>query len=312
MPPLTEESLPPQDELLPLVTRGRESRERKREKSREKPRNRQQKRVKPAKQSRLTSTLIGIGKALEERTRWKKWRRERTPTGRTTSGTVDEEVLSEVFSKLGIETKIDQIEAEFNAEAKAARMAARKIKPAAEEPPPREVDLPTQFDRTYGNPATHVHHHRFWTIAVSVLGIILVIQSVFLFRNHIARSFPGTRPALVSLCETFGCTMPLPRDASQLKVTYGFNKRDDHHYVLYATVTNNAGFAQDWPSLELILLNFIEQPLSRRIFTPAEWVQPETLAKGDGIAPGSSVPTHLELEVTGVVPSKADLTHVYP
>jgi hypothetical protein len=307
MPPSIEAALSPQDEFLPLVTRHRENLERKREKSRGKPRNKQQKRTKPAKQSRLATTFINIGKALEERTKWGKRRRERA--AQATNEPVDNEVLSEVFSKLGIETKIDQIEAEFNAEAKAARAAIRLPPPAAKNIPP-EISQHSHFDEAYGNP--HARHHRFWSIVVCVLGATLVIQSVFLFRNHIARSFPAVRPALVSLCENFGCTMPLPRDASQLKVTYGFNKRDDHHYVLYATVTNNAGFAQDWPSLELTLLNFIEQPLSRRIFTPAEWVLPETLAKGDGIAPGSSVPTHLELEVTGVVPSKADLTHIYP
>jgi hypothetical protein len=219
--------------------------------------------------------------------------------------------LSEVFSKLGIETKIDQIEAEFNAEAKVARTEALKKKLAAE-PPAKEQDLPSQFDAAYGKPAVHTHRYRYWTVAACVLGIILVFQSVFLFRNHIARSFPGMRPSLVSFCETFGCTMPLPRDASKLKITYGFNQRDEHHYVLYATVTNNADFAQDWPSLELTLLNFIEQPLSRRIFAPADWVLPEKFAQGNGIAPRSSVSAHLELEVTGVAPSKFDLTHFYP
>jgi hypothetical protein len=307
MPPFTEASIPPQDEFLPQITRSRENQERKREKPREKLRTRQQKRGKPAKQSRLATTFVNIGKALEERTKWGKRRRERA--AQAPSGPVDNEVLSEVFSKLGIETKIDKIEAEFNAEAKAARAAVRSPPPAAKLP---EKPQHSHFDEAYGNPVVHAHHHRFWTIAVSVLGIILVTQSIFLFRNHIARSLPGTRPALVSLCETFGCNMPLPRDASQLKVTYGFNKRDERRYVLYATVKNNANFEQDWPSLELTLRNFIEQPLSSRIFTPAEWVQPEVLAQGKGIAPGGSVPTHLELEVTGVVPSRADLTHIYP
>jgi hypothetical protein len=258
----------------------------------------------------LATTFFNIGKALEERTGWGKRRRERTAY--MTNGTVDSQVLSEVFSKLGIETKIDQIEAEFNAEARAARAAVIKKK-IASNLPPKEQDLPSQFDEAYGKPAARVQHHRFWSIAVCVLGVILLIQSVFLLRNPIARAFPGTRPALVSLCETFGCTMPLPREISKIRRDgYSFNRRDERHYVLYVQVVNAANFEQDWPSLELTLLNFIEQPLSRRVFTPAEWVPPAVLAGGGGIAPGGSASAHLELEVTGVVPSRADLKLLYP
>jgi hypothetical protein len=301
-------SFPLQGDYMPSITRNRESQERKREKSREKPRSKQQKRSKSGTTSVLASTIMSIGRALEERTRWGKRRKKRAQ--QTTNGTVDSEVLSGVFSKLGIETKIDQIEAEINAEVKAARVAASKKKLMAQ-PPPREQDLPSQFDEAYGNPAVHVQQHKFWTVAVCMLGAILAFQSVFLFRNHIARALPVARPALVSFCDTFGCTMPLPRDGSQVKITHSFNKRSERQYVLYANVTNNARYMQDWPSIELTLLNFIEQPLSRRIFTPSEWVPAATLAEG-GIAPGKSVSTHLELEVTGVVPSRVDLQLRYP
>jgi len=81
--------------------------------------------------------------------------------------------------------------------------------------------------------------------------------------------------------------------------------------VFYATVTNEADFTQDWPNLELTLYNFIEQPLSRRIFTPAEWVPSEKFNQ-NGMDPKSYVSTHLELEVTDIVPSKSDLAHFYP
>jgi len=313
-PSPTESSLPPQEEPLPQITRGRGSQERKREKSREKPQSKQRKRGKSAEPSRLASTLLSIGKALEERTRWGK--RKRTPVAQAVNETVDNEVLSEVFSRLGIETKIDQIEAEFNAEAKAARTAVRsKIEdkttskvPKSNVPEKSPPSPPTHFDVAYG--AAHAHH-KYWTAAVCVLGAFLAIQSVFLFRDNIARTIPGTRPALVSLCNVFGCAMPLPRDASRIKVTYGFNQRNEGHYVFYATVTNEADFTQDWPNLELTLHNFIEQPLSRRTFTPSEWVPSEKFDR-KGMAPKSYVSTHLELQVTDIVPSKSDLTHFYP
>ncbi|MCL2876200.1 MAG: zinc-ribbon domain-containing protein [Betaproteobacteria bacterium] len=313
LPPFTEASLPPQDMALPQVTRNRSSQERKRDKPRES--SRQRKRVKPAdKPNRLAFTFLSIGKALKESTGWS--RRKRGAVARGPNKEIDKEVLNEVFSKFGIETKIDQIEAEFNAEAKVARAAARdKIETTAtnvtisntpEKPPP------SHFDIAYGNLATHIKYHKYWTAAVCALGVLFVTQSVFLFRDRIARTFPNTRPAFVSICNIFGCAMPLPRDASRIKVTYGFNQRNEHRYVFYATVTNEANFEQDWPNLELTLHNPIEQPLSRRIFTPTDWVPPERLAQNTGIAPKSYVSTHLELEVTDIVPSKSDLKHFFP
>jgi hypothetical protein len=316
MPPLTEASFLPPGGALPQVTRSRESQERKREKPRGKSHKKPQKREKPAKRSRLASTfatLAKLGKALEERTRWGR-RHERPPATQAKNETVDNEVLSEIFSKFGLETKIDKIEAEFDAEAKVARAAARSkisapVTSTATKSSAPEKQLPSHFD-VYGKPADR--HHKLWMSAICVLGIILVVQSAFLARNRIARAFPSTRPALVSLCETLGCAMPLPRDASQIKVTYGLNQRSENRYVFYATVTNNADFAQDWPNLGLTLHNFIEQPLSSRIFTPTEWAPPENLAQNTGIAPKSSVTTQLELEIAGAAPSRFKLEHSYP
>ncbi|MDR2208615.1 MAG: DUF3426 domain-containing protein [Azoarcus sp.] len=312
MPPSTEESLSPQEEFLPSVTRNRESRERKQDKSQRKPRNKQQKQAKPATQSRLASTLLCIGKALEERTRWSKRGRKRGLFSRAKNETVDHEVLSEVFSKLGIETKIDQIEAEFNAEAKAARTATRKKEPVAAIPP-KEQDLPSQFDEAYGKIAKYGRHHKLWSAAVCILGVIFALQVAFLSRHAIAHSFPGTRPMLVSLCKTLGCAMPLPSDASKIILHGGgFLWRSDNRYTLYVKMENSASFEQSWPNLELTLKNNIKQPLSRRILTPADWVPPEKLSQDAGMAPRSIIEINMELEVTGFVPSNYDLGYFYP
>ncbi|MCL2161910.1 MAG: zinc-ribbon domain-containing protein [Betaproteobacteria bacterium] len=315
-PPLTEASLPPQDvplEPLPQITRSRENQERKRNKPQEKSPDKPRKRVKPAKPSRLASTLHTIGKALEEqRTKWGK-RRKRVEVAPIE--TVDNEVLSEIFSKFGIETKIDKIEAEFDAEAKAARTAVRGKSDATKSSDPPEKSPPSHFD-VYGNLDVNARHHKLWTTAVSVLGIILVIQAVFLLRHSIARWVPATRPALVALCNTFDCAMPLPRDASLIKVEdYSFfrrSNRPDHHIFFYAKVLNDAGFTQDWPDLKLTFKDSIHQPLSSRILTPAEWVPPEILAQNVGMAPRSKVNITMELEVMGTPPRHFDLEFLYP
>lgn len=265
--------------------------------------------------SRLASTFAGLGKTLEEhRTRW----RERH-TQASSPDVVDNEVLDEVFSKLGIETKIDQIEAEFNAEAKAIRAAAHEKNGAASANASKksnapESSPPSHFD-VYSRSGALAQHHRFWTVSVVALGIALVVQSVFVFRNGIARTLPGTRPALVSLCETFGCAMPLPRDGSKIDVVdYGFLQRGGlaGRYAFYATVKNNADFAQDWPNIELVLKNTIEQDLSRRILVPTEWAPPEKLAGNASMAPRTSIAVNLEIEITEIVPNKYDVTLFYP
>jgi len=313
--PSPEAQLPPQDKPLPQVTRSRENQERKREKSREKSqeKSRKRKRIEPGKASRFASTIMSIGKALEERTGWSKRRKKHDEAAQKAQDVVDDDVLSDIFSKYGIETKIDKIEAEFDAEAKAARAQARS-KITAQKPSPPAEDLPSVFDVAYGAPDTHIHHHKLWTTAVCVLGIVLVIQAVFLFRNHIARSFPGTRPALVSLCNTLGCAMPLPRDATRMKIEdFGFAPSNQaNHYVLYVHLKNNAHFAQDWPNLELTLSNNIFQPLSRRILVPAEWVPPEKFAQNTGMLSQSEVTINIELEVTRIVPSNFAVRHLYP
>jgi hypothetical protein len=82
--------------------------------------------------------------------------------------------------------------------------------------------------------------------------------------------------------------------------------------VFYARVTNSAAFGQDWPNLELILKNDINQPLSRRILVPTEWVPPGKLAENTSMAPQSSVDVNIELEITGLVPGKYEVGHFYP
>lgn len=264
--------------------------------------------------SRLASTFAELGKALgEQRNRWRERATQIPPD------VVDSGVLSEVFSKLGIETKIDKIEAEFNAEAKAIRAAALEKNAAASADSLKKSNVPespqpSHFD-VYSRSGAPVRQHKFWAVSVVALGVALVIQSVFVFRNSIARAFPGARPALVSLCETFGCAMPLPRDASKIDVVdYGFLQRGGlvGRYAFYATVKNNADFAQDWPNIELVLKNTIGQDLSRRVFVPAEWTPPGKLAGNASMAPRSSVAVNLEIEVTEIVPNKYDVTSFYP
>ncbi|MDR0715833.1 MAG: DUF3426 domain-containing protein [Azoarcus sp.] len=148
-----------------------------------------------------------------------------------------------------------------------------------------------------------------------MLSVALIVQTTFLFRQGISRAFPDTRPFFVSACGSFGCEMPLPRDASLIRIP-----DDDFvpaqsgrpgQYSFYAKVRNEARFAQDWPHLELTLLDRAKREIARRVFTPAEWVPPEQYTSV-GFAPRGEVTTHIDLEVSGTAPAHFKVAHFYP
>ncbi|MDR0564386.1 MAG: DUF3426 domain-containing protein, partial [Azoarcus sp.] len=277
---------------------------RKKETAEEKPRQKQKKQLPqpPSKLEKLTSFLSSFSKSTKQ-----------IPLNEAEKeDAVDEQVLSEVFSKFGIETKIDKIEAEFDAEAKATRDATTRSKSETKStdsfsPKPE----PVHFD--YGHLGAHPHTRQ-WAVAATLFGTLLTVQLLFLGRDSIARELPFTRPAFVSLCETFGCTMPLSRDEELILVEdYGLllQPTGANQYVFYATVTNKARYFQDWPTLELDVLDETRKPLAQRTFSPEEWV-PNGQLTPNGIAPRASISMRMNLEVLDVIPSNYKLGHFYP
>ncbi|MDR2030928.1 MAG: zinc-ribbon domain-containing protein [Azoarcus sp.] len=227
-----------------------------------------------------------------------------------TAEVIDEETLGEIFTKFGIETKINWIEAEFDAESKAVEATKR---PVVVEAAPRSHKAASYFD-AYGKPIS-ARTRAIWISSISMLSVLLIVQATFLFRHGISRAFPDTRPFFVLACGSFGCEMPLPRDASLIRL-------DDYDFILaqpelpgqysfYAKVKNEARFAQDWPHLELTLLDGARREIARRVFTPDEWVPPEKRASGR-FAPRDEITTRIDLEVDGRAPENFKIAHFYP
>ncbi|MDR1423017.1 MAG: DUF3426 domain-containing protein [Azoarcus sp.] len=137
--------------------------------------------------------------------------------------------------------------------------------------------------------------------AVWGLGVLLFVQALFLFRHDISRTLPATRAFFVAVCGSFGCAMPLPRDKSLIKISdndWGIGCRDDDSGVctLHAEIMNQEEFEQDWPHLELTLLNAIKQPIARRAFTPQQWAPTQLLEKGS-IPPLTTVDVNLDIKI---------------
>ena len=188
-------------------------------------------------------------------------------------------------------------------------------------PPIQEDDTPDlhsseieRLDEIYGPAAPAPLWKRTLVgLAAGLLAGILAIQTLYIFRNEIARALPGLRPLLSQACGHLGCTLPLPRQAGLLSIENSDLQSDPGkpgRYILYATVRNQAGYLQDWPHLELTLTDAHDAPLSRRAFSPDLWVPAEKLTAG--FAPRSDTAVRLVFDAAEITPSGYRLYVFYP
>jgi len=253
----------------------------------------------------------------------------KNPAVQATGDVVNENVLSELLSKFGIEEKIDKIEAEIDAERKVRAVLSRLKEenptehPALSEPGTAAAEKHDE-EAVVKPHVPHVDHygrvihppaHLGWKIGAVALGVLLLAQLTLLLRHGVSRAIPSTRPALVSLCKVFGCSMPLPRDRANIVIGEDLGmdcmkKAQTGYCTVYAQIINRAGYAQDWPYLEITLRNKIKQPIARRVIQPEEWVPPNLPTEG-GIPPLTTVDVNLDLDV-GVDSAGFNLQGFYP
>lgn len=142
---------------------------------------------------------------------------------------------------------------------------------------PEEIDEAVEqerLDATYGPPPT-ARRHWAWGLGAGLLMGILAAQSTYLFREEITRQWPQLRPAFITACAQFGCTVPLSRVAGAISIETSdlqAQPRNPGRFVLNATVKNRAPYPQAYPHLELTLTDTQDRPAVRRVLAPDEWV----------------------------------------
>jgi hypothetical protein len=146
--------------------------------------------------------------------------------------------------------------------------------------------------------------------------VALAGQVVYRYRAEVAAMLPSARAPLASLCVPLGCEVPLPRrpelmsiDSSELQA----DPRREGLISLNAVIHNRAGFAQDYPALELTLTDEADRPVLRRILRPRDYLDPRgrELAS-QGIAPGSEASVRVFLDTSHAKATGYRLYLFYP
>ena len=90
-------------------------------------------------------------------------------------------------------------------------------------------------------------------------------------RDRLAATEPALRPWLARLCEPLNCKISPPRQIDTIVIdSSSFNKLRGDAYRLNFTVKNQAPMPVAMPALELTLTDGQDQPVVRRVLTPAE------------------------------------------
>jgi predicted Zn finger-like uncharacterized protein len=114
------------------------------------------------------------------------------------------------------------------------------------------------------------------------LAALLALQYAWQERDQLALSQPTLRPALERMCEALQCTLGPPRQIEAVSIeSSGFNRVRDDTYRLAFTLRNAARVPVAVPAMELTITDAQDQPVARRVITPAELG-----ARGGSIAAG--------------------------
>lgn len=136
-------------------------------------------------------------------------------------------------------------------------------------------------------------------LVIGILAGTLAAQASYVFRQDIARKWPETRPLFLQLCERLGCTMPLPRNITAIRIESSnleSDPSDATRFTLIVQVGNEAPYPQQVPHLELTLTDLRDRPLIRRVLQPQEWVPAERHGPEMAFAPYGVIEASIPFE----------------
>lgn len=122
---------------------------------------------------------------------------------------------------------------------------------------------------------------RLLTVACALLLVSLSLQAVLHERDRIAAFQPHSLGLLQALCVPLRCEVkPLRQIESIVVDSSSFKKVRDNVYQLNLGIKNGASIALAMPSVELALTDGQDQPVLRRVLSPAQLGAAAVLAAG--------------------------------
>jgi len=197
-----------------------------------------------------------------------------------------------------------------------ARSRRSKLTPTRIEDTPKlrvpEIDEP-EFVRRGRQREQSSKAVRIAMIAGSVLLLLaLVVQAMVSLRDVLAARYPALRPALVSSCAVFGCTVGLPARLDALVIETGeLITLGGNAYTLNTVLRNGGDLALAWPSIELTLNDADDKPLVRRVFGPRDYV-PQLANSPSGFGARAEQPVKIHFRLEGLEPSGYHIAVFYP
>ncbi len=108
--------------------------------------------------------------------------------------------------------------------------------------------------------------------ASSVLGLMLVAQVAFQYRDHLAVQVPVLAGPLQAACDHLGCRIQAPRALDRIRLDASdLTRTEDEHVLRFsADLHNSADFAVRTPALEVTFTDGLGQTVSRKVMLPTE------------------------------------------
>lgn len=172
-------------------------------------------------------------------------------------------------------------------------------------------ELPTRIKPARRARPPHFH----LKLAAAVfLAALLLLQSAIFLRADLAAALPMTRPLLRTLCQPLNCVVPLPRQLDKTAIAASSLEHDAENKArarLSLLLANRRGQVQAWPHIALTLTDVRDEPVAKRVFSPAEYLgrdaRPET-----GMAAGEEREIRLDLDTGTLAATGYALDLAYP
>lgn len=138
------------------------------------------------------------------------------------------------------------------------------------------------------------------SVGAVIFSIALLLQATYFWRNTIVAWLPATRPLLSSVCATLHCSVGFPTNIEQLSLESSelqLVPPNQNIYNLTVLLRNRGYSTQAWPYMELTLNDADEKAITRRVFTPREYLR-STQQVDDGFAGEGEQQVKMTFELT--------------